>query len=60
MEFKRIFKASAIATALILAGCGGDINITPTVNDNSSTTDNSVNNSNNTTNAGQTQDMRKL
>ncbi|KXI28615.1 hypothetical protein [Paraglaciecola hydrolytica] len=49
MEFKRLFNASAIATALILAGCGGDINITPTVVDNSTTTDNSTNNSNNTT-----------
>lgn len=57
MEFKRIFKASAIATALILAGCGGDINITPTVNDNSSTTDNSVNNSNNTTTTPTTSDV---
>lgn len=50
MEFKRIFKASAIATALLLAGCGGDINVTPTVNDNS--VDNSTNNSNNTDNSG--------
>ncbi|MDU0354288.1 hypothetical protein RS130_10415 [Paraglaciecola aquimarina] len=43
MELKNIFKASAIVSALVLAGCGGDINITPTVNDTS------VNNSNNTT-----------
>lgn len=36
MELKNIFKASAITLALVLAGCGGDINIniTPTVNDN--------------------------
>ena len=27
MELKQLFKASAIATALVLAGCGGDINI---------------------------------
>ena len=47
MDFNRLFKASAIATALILAGCGGDINITPTVVDNS--VDNSTNNSNNST-----------
>ncbi|WP_158967424.1 hypothetical protein [Paraglaciecola sp. L3A3] len=43
MELKNLFKASAIVSALVLAGCGGDINITPTVNDTS------VNNSNNTT-----------
>jgi hypothetical protein len=49
MKLNNIFNASAITLALFLAGCGGDINITPTVNDNSSTTDNSVNNSNNTT-----------
>lgn len=48
MEFKNVFKTSAIVAALALAGCGGDINITPTVNDNSTTTDNSVTNSNNT------------
>ena len=57
MELKNVFKVSAIATALVLAGCGGDINITPTVNDNSTTTDNSVNNSNNTTNAGQQEEV---
>ena len=46
MEIKNFFKASTIATALSLAGCGGDINITPTVNDNSvdSSVDNSVTN----------------
>ena len=49
MELKNVFRATAVATALVLAGCGGDIEITPTVNDNSTTTDNSVNNSNNTT-----------
>ena len=27
MAIKHTFRASAIATALILAGCGGDINI---------------------------------
>lgn len=52
MEFKTLFKASAITAALILAGCGGDIKIQPTVNDNSSITDNSVNNSNNTDGGG--------
>ncbi len=35
MEFKNIFKASAVATALVLAGCGGDINITEGAIDNS-------------------------
>ncbi|MFC6440755.1 hypothetical protein [Bowmanella sp. JS7-9] len=49
MKLAGLFKASAIASALALVGCGGDINITPTVNDNSTYTDNSVNNSNNTT-----------
>ncbi|MFC3094369.1 hypothetical protein DRW07_14225 [Alteromonas sediminis] len=52
MELKTLFKASAVSVALILAGCGGDISITPTVNDNSSVVDNSTNNSNNT--SGQT------
>ena len=27
MEIRNIFKVSAITTALVLAGCGGDINI---------------------------------
>ncbi|GAA0368946.1 hypothetical protein GCM10009092_36500 [Bowmanella denitrificans] len=35
MELKSMFKVSAVAVALVLAGCGGDINVTPTVNDNS-------------------------
>lgn len=35
MELKSMFKVSAVALALVLVGCGGDINITPTVNDNS-------------------------
>ena len=43
MQIKELFKVSAIATALILGGCGGDINVTPTVNDNS--VDNSIDNS---------------
>ncbi|MEL0639697.1 hypothetical protein V6260_03645 [Pseudoalteromonas aliena] len=47
MKLSDLFKVSLVATAMSLAGCGGDIEITPTVNDNSSTTDNSVNNSNN-------------
>ncbi|MDO6427514.1 hypothetical protein Q4489_10835 [Thalassotalea sp. 1_MG-2023] len=53
MQLKSLFKVSAVACALALVGCGGDIEITPTVNDNSTTTDNSVNNSNNTDNGGQ-------
>ena len=44
MELKRIFKISAIVAAMALTGCGGDIEVTPTVNDSS------VNNSNNTVN----------
>ncbi|GAA6203514.1 MULTISPECIES: hypothetical protein [Thalassotalea] len=55
MQMKSLFKVSAIACALTLVGCGGDIQITPTVNDNSSTTDNSVNNSNNTVDNGATE-----
>lgn len=47
MNLSRLFRVSAVASAIALTACGGDINITPTVNDNSS--DNSVNNSNNTT-----------
>ena len=43
MDLKHLFKASAIAAALTLAGCGGDINI------NEGNVDNSQTNSNNTT-----------
>ena len=32
MKFNTLFKISAVSTALFLAGCGGDINVTPTVN----------------------------
>ena len=46
MNIKTLFKVSVIASAIALAGCGGDIKIEPTVNDNS--VDNSTNNSNNT------------
>ena len=35
MELKHLFQASAIATALVLAGCGGDINISEGNIDNS-------------------------
>lgn len=49
MRLNDLFKVSAVAAALSLTACGGDINITPTVNDNS--TDNSQLNSNNTTTA---------
>ncbi|OUR61670.1 hypothetical protein A9Q74_08210 [Colwellia sp. 39_35_sub15_T18] len=47
MTLKNIFQVSIVAGALALAGCGGDINVTPTVNDTS--VDNSTNNSNNVT-----------
>lgn len=40
MEIKIIFRASAIATALVLAGCGGDINISEGDIDNSQVTNN--------------------
>lgn len=43
MELKNLFKVSALAAAVTLAGCGGDVNITE------GDVDNSVNNSNNTT-----------
>lgn len=46
MELKNLFRVSAIVAAMALTGCGGDIEVTPTVNDNS------TNNSNNTTNNG--------
>lgn len=46
IKLKNVFQISIVAGALALAGCGGDLNITPTVNDNS--VDNSTNNSNNT------------
>lgn len=44
MKLATLFKVTAITSALVLAGCGGDISVNPTVNDSS------VNNSNNTTN----------
>ena len=34
MKFNTLFKISAVTAALFLAGCGGDINVTPTVNNN--------------------------
>ncbi len=37
MELMNIFRASAIAAALVLAGCGGDINISEGAIDNSVT-----------------------
>lgn len=46
MESKKVLQACTIATALVLAACGGDINVTPTVNDNS------VDNSSSVTNPG--------
>ncbi|MGS2720693.1 hypothetical protein [Paraglaciecola aestuariivivens] len=55
MERKNTFNVSALVLAMALVGCGGDINVTPTVIDNSTTTDNSVNNSNNSS-GGSTND----
>lgn len=40
MELKNVFRASAVATAIVLAGCGGDINITEGNIDNSQTINN--------------------
>ncbi|MCO7187607.1 MULTISPECIES: hypothetical protein [unclassified Pseudoalteromonas] len=34
MKLAGLFKVSLITSALVLAGCGGDVNITPTTNDN--------------------------
>ncbi|MEO2268605.1 hypothetical protein [Pseudoalteromonas pernae] len=48
MKLSDLFKVSLVASAMALTACGGDIEINPTVNDNSTNTDNSVNNSNNT------------
>jgi hypothetical protein len=53
MELMNIFRASAIAAALVLAGCGGDINISEG-DINNSVTDNSV--TNNTSGDGGTDD----
>ena len=49
IKLNKIFQVSVVVAALALAGCGGDINVTPTVNDNSvdNTVDNSVDNSGN-------------
>ena len=53
MELKNIFRISLIAAAVSLTACGGDINITPTVNDNStSSVDNSVGDNSPTYNGG--------
>jgi hypothetical protein len=49
MELMNIFKASAIAAALVLAGCGGDININEGDIDNSVTDNSVVNNEGDTT-----------
>ena len=48
MELKHLFQASAIAAALVLAGCGGDINISE------GDIDNSVTNNDNSTGGGGT------
>lgn len=48
MKLSGLFKVSLVASALVLAGCGGDINVNPTNIDNS--VDNSVSNTTNPTN----------
>ncbi|MEL7479388.1 MAG: hypothetical protein AAGJ17_10990, partial [Pseudomonadota bacterium] len=53
MKLSGFFKASLITSALVLAGCGGgDINVTPTTNDNrvDNSTSNVTNNTGGTTN----------
>ncbi|PKG97290.1 hypothetical protein [Paraglaciecola sp. MB-3u-78] len=45
MELMNIFRASAITAALLLAGCGGDINISEGAIDNSVTDNSTTNNS---------------
>ncbi|GAP73663.1 hypothetical protein ABMY44_00845 [Pseudoalteromonas sp. Cnat2-41] len=57
MKLSDLFKVSLVASAVTLAACGGDIEITPTVNDNSTNTDNSVNNSNNTSGGDNSDDF---
>ncbi|KZN38515.1 hypothetical protein [Pseudoalteromonas luteoviolacea] len=47
MNLSGLFKVSLISSALVLAGCGGDINVNPTTNDNR--VDNSVDNVTNPT-----------
>ncbi|MEN8824427.1 MAG: hypothetical protein ABF253_08490, partial [Glaciecola sp.] len=42
MNIKHIFQASAVASALVLAGCGGDINITEGDITNTNTTTNNA------------------
>ena len=44
MKIKHIFQASAIASALVLAGCGGDINISEGDISNTNTTTTTNNN----------------
>ncbi|WP_441002885.1 hypothetical protein [Pseudocolwellia agarivorans] len=52
MQMKTLFQVSALTGALILAGCGGDINIQPTVNDNSVTTTTTTNTTDSETDSG--------
>ncbi|QTL37983.1 hypothetical protein [Pseudoalteromonas viridis] len=49
MKLTGLFKVSLVTSALVLAGCGGDIEVTPTVNDTSVT---DSNNTTTTTNNG--------
>jgi hypothetical protein len=52
MELMNIFRASAIATAFVLAGCGGDINISEGDVDNSVTDNSVINNGDSGSNGG--------
>ena len=56
MELKQLFQASAIAAALALAGCGGDINISEGDIDNSSTVTNNYGDSGSDSGSGDTTD----
>lgn len=60
MELKQLFQASAIAAALALAGCGGDINISEGDIDNSSTVTNNYGDSGSDSGSGDTPDDADL
>ncbi|MCF2906929.1 hypothetical protein L1285_01050 [Pseudoalteromonas sp. DL2-H2.2] len=48
MKLTGLFRVSLVTSALVLAGCGGDIEVTPTVNDTSVTDSNNTTTHNNT------------
>ncbi|KNC66403.1 hypothetical protein [Pseudoalteromonas ardens] len=52
MKLTGLFKVSLVTSALVLAGCGGDIEVTPTVNDTSVTDSNNTTTNNNTNTGG--------